>query len=126
MARRAIQAGIEGQFDYDVCPMMLAEFEAVSRRPKISRLLPETAAERFIVDLRGGARMQPDPQVRSVSRDPKDDYLIALAVRVGSDHLVTGDRDLLDLADPPVRITALRSFVHVLDEEYSARPKPPG
>jgi len=33
--------------------------------------------------------------VRAVSRDPADDYLVALAVSINADHLVTGDNGLL-------------------------------
>jgi hypothetical protein len=39
-----------------------------------------------------------------VSRDPNDDYLIATALHAKADVLVSGDRDLTDLLDPPVRI----------------------
>ena len=59
--------------------------------------------------------LEPDPTEPSpVSRDPDDDYLVALADSVRADALVTGDADLLDLADPPVRIVALRSFFESL------------
>jgi predicted nucleic acid-binding protein len=34
IARRVVQAGVEGQFDYVVCPTLLAD---VLARPKISR-----------------------------------------------------------------------------------------
>jgi predicted nucleic acid-binding protein len=50
-----------------------------------------------------------------VSRDPSDDYLLALAIAVRADHLVTGDADLLDLTDPPVPITSLREFADLLE-----------
>jgi len=39
-----------------------------------------------------------------VSRDPNDDYLVALARRSGAEALISGDDDLLSLTDldPPV------------------------
>jgi len=42
--------------------------------------------------------------VTPITRDPKDDYLIALAREAGVDAIVSGDADLveLDRADPPV------------------------
>ena len=46
---------------------------------------------------------------RAVSRDPDDDYLIALAQATNVDHLVSGDKDLTSLAatvSPPVLSTA--------------------
>ena len=72
----------------------------VTRRPKIAGLVQVRAGERFPADVRGGARLEEDPEVVSVSRDPKDDYLVALAVSVEVDHLVTGDKDRLTLEEP--------------------------
>ncbi len=114
-ARQVVQAGIEGQFEYAICPTLLDELERVSRRPRIASLVPGETAARFIVDVRGGARLEPDPEVRAVSRDPADDYLVALAVSINADHLVTGDKDLLELAHPAVRITTLREFADLVE-----------
>ena len=46
-------------------------------------------------------------------RDPKDDYLVAYAIRDGADFLVTRDRDLLDLAAsiPQPRIVSPGEFL---------------
>jgi predicted nucleic acid-binding protein len=61
------------------------------------------------------ARPEPDPDVQSVDRDPKADYLIALAESVTANDLVTGDNDLLELSDAPVRITPLAEFLRILE-----------
>jgi hypothetical protein len=45
--------GIAGKFEYVACPALLGELVDVLARPKISRLLPPGAAERFIADVRG-------------------------------------------------------------------------
>jgi predicted nucleic acid-binding protein len=45
----------------------------------------------------------------AVTRDPGDDYLVALAQAANVDHLVSGDKDLTSLAatvSPPVLSTA--------------------
>jgi predicted nucleic acid-binding protein len=42
---------------------------------------------------------------------------VALAVSVGLDHLVTGDKDLLALEDPPIKVTSLRAFAELLDQQ---------
>jgi predicted nucleic acid-binding protein len=55
-ARQVVQAGIDGQFEYTICPPLQDEPERVSRRPKIASLVPGEAAARFIVDIPGGAR----------------------------------------------------------------------
>ena len=110
-----VQAGIEGRFEYAVCPRLLAELEEVARRPKIANLVAADAVRRFVADVRGGARVEPDPWVESISRDPDDDYLVALSATVGAEFLVTGDADLLDVADPPMSIIGLRAFADLLD-----------
>ena len=78
--------------------MLLNEVSDVLARTKISRLLPPDAAHRFVADVRGRARHEDDPSITArASRDPGDDYLVALAVEAGVDAIVTGDADLLDL-----------------------------
>lgn len=115
VARSVVEAGIGGRFDYVACPALLAELADVLARPKIRRLVLGDVADRFIADVRGGARLEPDPTETSpVSRDPDDEYLVALAISVSADALVTGDADLLDVSDPPVRIVALRRFFESL------------
>jgi predicted nucleic acid-binding protein len=49
-----------------------------------------------------------DSEAVAVSRDPKDDYLVALARECGADFLVSGDQDLTALSEilPPVRTPA--------------------
>lgn len=114
IAGRVVLAGIEGRYDFAVCPMLLAELEDISKRPRIARLVPVGVAEKLFADVRGAARIEPDPDVLPISRDPGDDYLVALASAVGADHLVTGDADLLDIVEPPVTITTLRTFADIL------------
>ena len=53
--------------------------------------------------------------IPAVTRDPKDDYLLAYAVVGRADYLVTGDRDLLTLngVEQP-KIVKAREFVSLL------------
>src|SRR5947209_7474646 len=111
VARRVVQAGVEGRLEYAVCPMLLAELERVTRRPKIMQLVPAGAVDRFLDDVRGGANFEPDPTVEPVSRDADDDYLIALADAVGADHLVTGE---LTFSTSEIRRCRSRPFEHSL------------
>jgi len=58
-----------------------------------------TVLERRQADavLRAAADMLPDPVAPpAVVRDPRDDYLVALARATRVDAIITGDRDLLD------------------------------
>ena len=53
--------------------------------------------------------------IPAISRDPKDDYLLAHAVLGSVDYLVTGDRDLLVLERlEGVKIVTPREFVEVI------------
>jgi len=56
----------------------------------------------------------PDPP--SVTRDPGDDYLVALAVGAGADALVSGDRDLTDLTGAGVTVLTPRGLIDHLDD----------
>jgi hypothetical protein len=53
-----------------------------------------------------------------VCRDPHDDYLVALAVATGAESIVTGDRDLLELPEPPVAVLTPRALIERLDAPY--------
>lgn len=55
----------------------------------------------------------PKPATRAAvpQRDPEDQWVVASAVESRADVLVTGDRDLLDIAaDAPVKIVDPRGF----------------
>lgn len=58
-----------------------------------------------------------DVRARKASKNPYDDEVIACAVSVGADYLVTGDSDLRQIRNyGAVRIISPRSF-EVLFEE---------
>ena len=54
----------------------------------------------------------PKPATRAAvpQRDPDDQWVVASAAGGRADVLVTGDRDLLDIVDAPVRIVDPRGF----------------
>jgi predicted nucleic acid-binding protein len=54
------------------------------------------------------------PEPAPISRDPKDDYLIALGRAASAHVLVTGDDDLLDLELPELKIVSPREFLDLL------------
>lgn len=102
-----------------VSPHLLAELDEVLARPKLrARLDPDALLSLRLV--LGAAPAVDDPAPIAVSRDPKDDYLIALARQAGADCIVSGDADLTVLADlvPPVRSPA--AFLVELDGGHTA------
>jgi putative PIN family toxin of toxin-antitoxin system len=81
-----------------VCPNLLDELRRVLKRPKFRRYVSTDQASTFLSELAHSAEHRADPtQPPSVSRDPDDDYLIALARTARADALVSGDADLTDL-----------------------------
>jgi putative PIN family toxin of toxin-antitoxin system len=114
IARRVVRAGIDERFAYVASPRLLSEFDDVAQRPKIAKLVTPSDSSGFRADFYAGAQYVADPMVRPVTRDPKDDYLIALAEAARANHLVTGDGDLLDLSVGSVTITSLRQFANLL------------
>ena len=59
-------------------------------------------AEVFINHLRNISTVVAQlPEIRVIDRDPKDDMIIACAVAVSANYIVSRDRDLLDLGQLP-------------------------
>jgi putative PIN family toxin of toxin-antitoxin system len=82
----------------------LAELERVLARPKFRRYIDQNAANEYIARIQRHATTAGDPtDVRAVTRDPGDDYLVALGRQEKVDAIISADLDLLDagLSDPP-------------------------
>jgi uncharacterized protein len=88
-----------------VSPHLLAELLGVLQREKFRVYITLEEAEQYVAGLASIAEAHPDPATGTpISRDPKDDYLIALAHEASADTLVSGDADLLvlDGTAPPI------------------------
>ena len=96
---RILDLAIDGQLTLITCPHLLAEVRDVLDRPRLAKYLTPEEAARFVADLTAQTRVVPDPGLlaRAISRDPDDDYLIAIARTHHADAIVTGDDDLLTL-----------------------------
>jgi len=91
-----------GEFELVVSERLLAELRRALAYPKLRSRVTEQDATEFVDLLSRTATTLEDPLVAPRrSRDPGDDYLLALA-EVGAAVLVTGDRDLLALRGLPV------------------------
>ncbi len=97
------------------CPLLLAELAAVLERPKVRRYASVEEPRAFVAEVARHSHRVPDPtDVTPVSRDPNDDYLFALAQATGCRAVVSGDRDLTDLAEPPVSVLSPAEAVQTL------------
>jgi putative PIN family toxin of toxin-antitoxin system len=105
----------EGRVELVVSPLLLAELRAVLRRERFRPFLTVEQAERLVDAIARDATVADDHAVSTpVSRDPSDDYLIALARGASTHVLVTGDQDLLDLDLADLKIATPREFLGLL------------
>lgn len=95
-----LRAWLQGGFELVTSPRLLDELERALAYPKIRKRIRAEDARDFLSWLRSTAEMAEDPGTPPPvhSRDPDDDYLIALAERQRA-VLVSGDEHLLELAD---------------------------
>ncbi len=88
----------EGQFDLLTSAEQLDELTRVTRYPRIRQRLRPAMAGRLINEIRNLAIPLADLPIVTVSPDPYDNYLLAMAVAGPADFLITGDKgDLLAL-----------------------------
>jgi uncharacterized protein len=81
-----------------VSPALLAELEDVLTRERFRAWVSVEQVEAYLAAIKERAELVPDPDdVKPVSSDPDDDYLVALARAAGVDALVSGDEDLTSL-----------------------------
>lgn len=93
---------LAGEFELVVSEKLLAEVRRAFAYPKLRSRITDEEAMAFI-DLLGrtATRVEDPATPPRRSRDPGDDYLLALAEATAA-ILVTGDQDLLALAGVPV------------------------
>lgn len=107
---------LEDRFEVIVSQRLLNELTGVLLRTKFRRYASPGEVHHLVAELSAIAIMADDPpDPPSVTRDPGDDYLVALAVAAGADALVSGDRDLTDLTGAGVTVLTPRALVEHLD-----------
>ena len=109
-----LSAWLEGRFEIIASPGLIDELKRALAYPKLRKRIPEPDAAALVRLVERGSVMREDPvDPPPISKDPGDDYLVALAA--GSEAaLVTGDRDLLALA-PEIPTFSTREFLEWLD-----------
>ena len=110
---RLIALWLEGAFELVVSEELLAEIGRSLAYPKLREHISHEDAADFITLLRATASIVADAERPDhISRDPGDNYLVALA-KASSSVLVSGDRDLLVLA-PELPIQDAGAFLEQL------------
>ena len=97
----------------------LEEFVTVARRPKISKYIPESAIDEILTLFHKYGKLVNVVSDIADCRDPKDDFLLNLAIDSNADYLVTGDSDLLTLKRiRKTRILSWNDFIKDLDKLF--------
>jgi uncharacterized protein len=92
---QVVSAWREGRFTLVVSPRLLDELAEVVARPKFQRWADQGRGSAYASAFAARAELHADPPSSPATRDPKDDYLVALARSSGADMLVSVDLDLL-------------------------------
>lgn len=98
--RAIVRAFLEDRFTLLVPEDLLEEFTlTVLNKPRLSKSILPKDLETFVRILKtyGEEVARIEDAIPTVTRDRKDDYLLAYAVVANADYLVTGDNDLLVL-----------------------------
>lgn len=76
---------------------LLDEFVEVSQRPKFKKYFTLTDLEDLLIQIKYKAQFVEVTSNIKICRDAKDNFLLSLAKDGGATHLITGDKDLLDI-----------------------------
>jgi putative PIN family toxin of toxin-antitoxin system len=116
--RQLVNAWLDGQYTLVTSLHQVEELGHVLAYPHISSRLRLSDAEvdLILAALLSQGQVVPGVlQLPGVTRDPKDDPLVAYTVEGAADYLVSGDRDLLDLGETEnIRMVTPREFVEIL------------
>lgn len=105
------------EFDLVMCPELLAEItDVLTERPRLRKWIALATASEYIQTITTLADLVPDPtDIVPVTRDVKDDYLVALAREHAVDFIVTGDKDLLEWGNQTPPVVTPAAFEKLLD-----------
>jgi putative PIN family toxin of toxin-antitoxin system len=84
------------QFDLIICPFILREFDRILTK-KFSATKQERDNALALIAESSREIAEPSVELPGACRDKDDDNILACALEAEVDHLVTGDKDLLEL-----------------------------
>ena len=91
---------------------LLEEFIEVASRPKFKKYFSAADLEQLILQIRGRGQFIEVTSMIELCRDPKDNFLLSLCKDGNATHLITGDKDLLDLIKiARTKITTMKLYL---------------
>jgi uncharacterized protein len=109
---RVVDAWQDGRLSMIVSPQLLNELKDVLERPKFTRWSSAGRGAAYVAGFGARSEHHSDPAAQgSHLRDPKDEYLVALALAAGADALVSLDRDILDASVEGLLIVSPTAFL---------------
>ena len=76
---------------------LFAEFVSVASREKFRKYFSKNDIDELSIKMKNVAKMVQTKSLQTQCRDPKDNFLLELAVDGKANYLLTGDKDLLEL-----------------------------
>ena len=119
-----VQAGVRGEYTLLTMQSLWQELQtSVQSKNYLRDRISCNDLRQLVESLRQVSEIVPPPAwIPRVTRDPKDDYLLACAAVAGADYLVTGDEDLLALGKVgDLQIVAARRFWDVITHDSSSK-----
>lgn len=118
-ALQLVRAATDGRIEALICPTLMRELGRTLGYKRMRRYLTIDEGVAFVADLPAFTVVVPDPPepYPALCRDPKDDYLLALASATQTELIVTGDRDLLELESSPVAVITPRAALERLERD---------
>jgi putative PIN family toxin of toxin-antitoxin system len=106
----------DGSDELIICDEILSEIrDVLVFRPRLRKWISQNDAKRYVEMLQLRFNFVSNPtDIIPLSRDGDDDYILALAQREKTDHIVSGDRDLLVLQIPEFSIVTPAEFETIL------------
>jgi len=116
--RQVLDAWLEGRYTLVTSLYLVEELTHVLSYPRIAERLrlDEEEVETILVVLLSQAEVVPGQlHLPGVTRDPKDDAVVACAKEGEADYLVSGDQDLLVLDEyEGIQVITPRQFAEIL------------
>ncbi len=106
---------IEAKVELIFSEQSIKELQIVTQREKFRKYFPIADVENLIAFFKRNETIIKINKVDKVCRDPKDDFLLALAIKSKANYLVTGDNDLLVLKKHQfTKIISIKEFEKVV------------